>query len=167
MNKEFLKMQKLAGLITENQMREMMDDEKVPLTPEIKQYIDDAIAELRNSQSDEEWAGLERAEFWGNEFGEGVWEHFQNKYPEALDVSQEVYDYIFDKVAEYDNQVNEISENTGKRLDQEAYMEALNLFFDALGNGANAYDDKTWGADESLLAGSIAHILNKAGVDIS
>ena len=60
-----------------------------------------------------------------------------------------------------------MSENVGKRLDQEAYMEALNLFFDALGNGANAYDDKTWGADESLLAGSIARILNKAGVDIS
>ena len=46
-------------------------------------------------------------------------------------------------------------------------MDALNLLFDALGNGANAYDDSTWGADESLLAGSIANILNKAGVDIS
>ena len=102
-------MQKIAGLITENQMREMMGaPEGVPLTPEVKQYIDDAIAELRNSQSDEEWAGLERAEFWGNEFGEGVWEHFQNKYKDALDVSQEVYDYIFKKVDEYDNQVKEI-----------------------------------------------------------
>ena len=60
-----------------------------------------------------------------------------------------------------------MSENTGKHLDQESYMDALNLLFDALGNGANAYDDSTWGKDESLLAGSIANILNKAGVDIS
>jgi hypothetical protein len=105
MNKEFLKMQKIAGLITENQMREMMcAPEGVPLTPEVKQYIDDAIAELRNSQSDEEWAGLERAEFWGNDFAEGVWLHFEDEFPEALDASKEVYDYIFKKVEEYDNQ---------------------------------------------------------------
>jgi hypothetical protein len=119
MNKEFLKMQKLAGLITESQIKETMgSSEGVPLTPEVKQYIDDAIAELRNSQSDEEWAGLERAEFWGNEFGEGVWEHFQNKFPEALDVSQEVYDYIFDKVAEYDNQVNETEDEMAGMLNR-------------------------------------------------
>ena len=54
-----------------------------------------------------------------------------------------------------------------KNLDQETYMDILNTLFDALGNGANAYDDNTWGADESLLAGSIANILTKAGVDIS
>ena len=99
MNKEFLKMQKIAGLITENQMREMMDDnKKVPLTPEVRQYIDDAIAELRNSQSDEEWARLERASFWDNEFAEGVWMHFEDEFPGVLDVSDEVKDYIDSKV---------------------------------------------------------------------
>ena len=99
MNKEFLKMQKIAGLITENQMREMMDDDKkVPLTPEVRQYIDDAIAELRNSQSDEEWARLERASFWDNEFTEGVWMHFEDEFPGVLDVSDEVKDYIDSKV---------------------------------------------------------------------
>ena len=104
MNKEFLKMQKIAGLITENQMREMMDDnKKVPLTPEVKQYIDDAIDALRNSQSDEEWARLGRASFWDNEFAEGVWEHFEDEFPGVLDVSDEVYDYIFKKVDEYES----------------------------------------------------------------
>ena len=106
MNKEFLKMQKIAGLITESQMRGMMDEnesEKVPLTPEVRQYIDDAIAELRNSQSDEEWARLGRASFWDNEFAEGVWMHFEDEFPGVLDVSDEVYDYIFKKVDEYEN----------------------------------------------------------------
>ena len=99
MNKEFLKMQKIAGLITENQMREMMDDDKkVPLTPEVRQYIDDAIAELRNSQSDEEFARLGRASFWDNEFAEGVWMHFEDEFPGVLDVSDEVKDYIDSKV---------------------------------------------------------------------
>ena len=106
MNKEFLKMQKLAGLLTENQMREMMDDKKVPLTPEVKKYIDEAIAELRNSQSDEEWARLERASFWENEFTEGVWEHFEDKFPGALDVNNDVKDYI-DSIV-YRDQVKEI-----------------------------------------------------------
>ena len=90
MNKEFLKMQKIAGLITENQVKEIIGD------------IDDTP-----------------------------------------------------------------SPGGDKNLDQETYMDILNTLFDALGNGANAYDDNTWGADESLLAGSIANILTKAGVDIS
>jgi len=104
MNKEFLKMQKIAGLITESQMRGMMDEnesEKVPLTPEVRQYIDDAIAELRNSQSDEEFARLGRASFWDNEFAEGVWMHFEDEFPGALDVSDEVQDYILDNAYKY------------------------------------------------------------------
>ena len=106
MNKEFLKMQKIAGLITENQIKEIIgDDKKVPLTPEVRQYIDDAIDELRNSQSDEEWARLERASFWENEFAEGVWEHFEDEFPGALDVNDDVKDYIDSKV--YGGQVND------------------------------------------------------------
>ena len=60
-----------------------------------------------------------------------------------------------------------MSENVGKRLDQEAYMEALNLFFDALGNGANAYDDSTWTDDERDLAQNLANVLGRAGIDIA
>ena len=49
----------------------------------------------------------------------------------------------------------------------EAYMDALNLFFSALGNGADAYDDSTWTKNEKDLARNIASILFQAGVDIS
>ena len=102
MNKEFLKMQKLAGLITESQLKETMgSSEGVPLTPEVRQYIDDAIAELRNSQSDEEFARLGRASFWENDFAEGVWEHFEAEFPGSLDVSGEVKDYILDNAYKY------------------------------------------------------------------
>ena len=79
----------------------MDDDKKVPLTPEVKQYIDDAIAELRNSQSDEEFARLGRASFWENDFAEGVWEHFEVEFPGSLDVSSEVKDYILDNAYKY------------------------------------------------------------------
>ena len=62
----------------------------------------------------------------------------------------------------------EMSENMmGKRLDQEDYMEALNLFFDALGNGARSYDETTWTEEENALVSGIANVLNRAGVDIS
>ena len=123
MNKEFLKMQKIAGLITEGQYKEKLseiiddiddtpspdgdfdpmdyaddNDDKTPLTPEVQQYIDDAIDELRKSQSSEEWAKLDGAGFWESEFPEGVWMHFEDEVPKALDVSQEVKDYIESKV---------------------------------------------------------------------
>jgi hypothetical protein len=106
MNKEFLKMQKIAGLITENQMREMMDDDKkVPLTLDVEKYIDEAIDELYESLPKEKWEELERAEFWGNDFAEGVWMHFEDEFPGVLDVSQEVYSHIFSKVDEYNKRV--------------------------------------------------------------
>ena len=116
MNKEFLKMQKLAGLITESQVKEIMDDDKnVPLTPEVEKYIDEAIAELYKSLPKKEWEKLGPAGFWESDFPEGVWMHFDDEFPEALNVNQEVYDYIFKKVDEYDKQarVNEMEDNNG------------------------------------------------------
>jgi hypothetical protein len=62
----------------------------------------------------------------------------------------------------------EMSENMmRKHLDQEDYMDALDLFFDALGNGATSYDETTWTEEENALVDGIANILNRAGVDIS
>jgi hypothetical protein len=62
----------------------------------------------------------------------------------------------------------EMSENMmRKHLDQEDYMDALDLFFDALGNGATSYDETTWTEEENTLVDGIANILNRAGVDIS
>ena len=102
MNKEFLKMQKLAGLINESQVKEIIGD------------IDDTPSP----------------------------------------------DGDFDPM--------DYADNPGyKRLDQEDYMEALNLFFDALGNGARSYDETTWTEEENALVSGIANVLNRAGVDIS
>ncbi len=102
MNKEFLKMQKLAGLINESQVKEIIGD------------IDDTPSP----------------------------------------------DGDFDPM--------DYADNPGyKHLDQEDYMEALNLFFDALGNGASAFDETTWTEEENALVKGIANILNRAGVDIS
>ena len=52
MNQEFLKMQKLAGLITESQIKEIFaekDESYIRLTLSVQQYIDDSIANIRES----------------------------------------------------------------------------------------------------------------------
>lgn len=108
MNKEFLKLQKIAGLITESEYKEKTDEVVGPWSTNRNSGDD-----IHNNNADED-------------YGRG-----------------------------------------DKRLDQEVYMDMLNTLFDALGNGANAYDDKTWTKDEKDLARNIASILFKAGVDIS
>jgi hypothetical protein len=128
MNKEFLKMQKLAGLITENQMREMMNtSDEVPLTPEVQQYIDDAIDELRKSLPSEEWAKLDGAGFWESEFPEGVWMQFQDEFPDALDVSEEVKDYIESKVykSNFDIVDRIVNNNFPEVTDYESLQDAI------------------------------------------
>ncbi len=155
MNKEFLKMQKLAGLITESQMNEkqyaepmimiqnivdnwadggidaepamiridkilqgnfededgegfisedtMMDnseskDNYLPLTPEVKQFIDKSIADIRNSSDDKEWEYLKRVEFWEQDFEENMLVTLSNDFPNAYMISPEVTDYIGSKI---------------------------------------------------------------------
>jgi len=103
MNKEFLKMQKLAGLITESQMKEMMDtpenkDNYLPLTPEVKQFIDKSIADIRNSSDDKEWEYLKRVEFWEQDFEENMLVTLSNDFPNAYMISPEVTDYIGSKI---------------------------------------------------------------------
>jgi hypothetical protein len=155
MNKEFLKMQKLAGLINESQMNEkqyaepmimiqnivdnwadggidaepamiridkilqgnfededgegfisedtMMDnseskDNYLPLTPEVKQFIDKSIADIRNSSDDKEWEYLKRVEFWEQDFEENMLVTLSNDFPNAYMISPEVTDYIGSKI---------------------------------------------------------------------
>jgi len=61
-----------------------------------------------------------------------------------------------------------MEENTGKMasLDQETYMDFLNGLFNALGNGADAYDDSTWTEKEEELAGAIGRAISAAGIDL-
>jgi hypothetical protein len=53
-----------------------------------------------------------------------------------------------------------------KHLEQEVYMDMLNTLFDALGNGANAYDDSTWTDKEKELAQNIYNVLERTGFNI-
>jgi len=136
MSKEFLKMQKLAGLITENQYKQLVEDmsvidrildkisaqgidsltpeekkyldtnggspepeetiEEIPLSYEVKMWIDRQILETRIASSEEEdkWEELQNAEYWEQDFVDEILVRFEEEYPDALDISQEVKDYI-------------------------------------------------------------------------
>jgi hypothetical protein len=143
MNKEFLKMQKLAGLITESQYTQLIEDmpvidrildkisaqgidsltpeekeyldtnggssepeetiEEIPLSYEVKMWVDRKILETKIASSDEEWEHLQNAEYWEQDFEDEILVRFGEEYPDALDISQEVSDYIESKVYEDDD----------------------------------------------------------------
>ena len=146
MNKEFLKMQKLAGLITENQVKQISENQNdfntieniISQTPYPVTDLESLYDEMENTDLIDSVADAMGGDF--------------NKARKAL---------IAYGTAKY------TSGNQNKHLDQEVYMDMLNTLFDTLGNGANAYDDKTWTEEENNLTRSIASVLNKAGVDIS
>ena len=64
--------------------------------------------------------------------------------------------------SEYKENVNENMAS----LNQEIYMDFLNELFDALGNGANAYNDSTWTAAEEELARAINGAIEAANIDL-
>ena len=106
MNQEFLKMQKLAGLITESQIKEIFaekDESYIRLTPSVQQYIDDSVANIRESSDDEEWEYLKNVEFWEQDFEENILIEFEEKYPDAYMISPEVSEYVANKVDENDD----------------------------------------------------------------
>lgn len=131
MNKEFLKMQKIAGLITESQINE-------------EQYAEPMVM-IQNIVDNWSDGGIDAE-------------------PAMIRIDKILQDNFEDEDGE-----GFIDEGAmiGKHLDQDDYMEALNLFFDALGNGARSYDETTWTEEENTLVNSIANVLNRAGVDIS
>lgn len=65
--------------------------------------------------------------------------------------------------SEYKENVNENMAS----LDQETYMDFLNELFDALGNGANSYNDSTWTDQEKELVGAISRAISAANIDIA
>jgi hypothetical protein len=144
MNKEFLKMQKLAGLITENQSKQIDENQNDFNTIEkvISKY-EYPVTDLESLFDEMEETDL--VDVIADEMGVDL-----DKARKALKAYGMAKYY-----------------NSPKHLDQEAYMDALNLFFSALGNGADAYDDSTWTKNEKDLARNIASILFQAGVDIS
>ena len=144
MSKEFLKMQKLAGLITESQYIQLIEDmsvidrildkisaqgidsltpeekkyldtnggspepeetiEEIPLSYEVKMWIDRQILETKIASSEEEWENLQNVEYWEQDFVDEILVRFEEEYPDATNISQEVSDYIESKVYEDDDE---------------------------------------------------------------
>ena len=143
MNKEFLKMQKLAGLITEGQYNQLLEDqtvidrildkisaqgidsltpeekeyldtnggssepeekiEEIPLSYEVKMWIDRQILETKIASNEEEWENLKNVEYWEQDFEDEILVRFGNEYPDAYMISPEVSEYVSSKVYEGDN----------------------------------------------------------------
>ena len=144
MNKEFLKMQKIAGLITGNQSKQIDENQNdFNIIEKVISKYEYPVTDLESLFDEMEETDL--VDVVADEMGVDL-----DKARKALKAYGMAKYY-----------------NSPKHLDQEAYMDALNLFFSALGNGADAYDDSTWTKNEKDLARNIASILFQAGVDIS
>ena len=123
MNESFLKMQKLAGVITEgqykNKLSEIIGDiddtphpdgdfdpmdyaddnnDKIPLSPEVKDFIDTRMDMVKSTSSPEEWEKLSTVEYWQSDFPDDILMQFEEEYPDAYRLSPEVDDYISSKV---------------------------------------------------------------------
>ena len=123
MNKEFLHMQKLAGVITEGQYKEKLSEiigdiedtphpdgdfdpmdyaddnsDKIPLSPEVKDFIDTRMDMVKSTSSPEEWEKLSTVEYWQSDFPDDILMQFGEEYPDAYRLSPEVDDYISSKV---------------------------------------------------------------------
>jgi hypothetical protein len=65
--------------------------DEIPLTSEIKAYIDDAI---QSAKKDGELEDLINAGFFDTDIIDNILVEFDDKFPDADDISQEVKDYI-------------------------------------------------------------------------
>ena len=95
LNEQFRRMQKLAGIITENQMNEESNSSEIPLTAEVKKFIDDAI---KGAISRGDMNKLQKAGYWEGDFPDYMLGEFGDEFPEAYELSKEVEDYIQDTV---------------------------------------------------------------------
>jgi hypothetical protein len=94
MNKETLRMQVLAGIITEGQYKVKLNEnmlDEIPLTPEVKAYIDDSI---QSAKEDGELEYLTDVGFFDTDIIDNILVEFMDEFPDVDDVSQEVKDYI-------------------------------------------------------------------------
>ena len=145
MNKEFLKMQKLAGLITENQLKQVNENQNdfntiekiISQTPYPVTDLESLYDEMENTDLVDAVADAMGGDF--------------TKARKAL----EAYGN-----SKFGNQMSD------KFLNQEAYMDFLNELFNVLGNKANAYDDSTWTNQEKELAKSIYNAIERAGIEV-
>jgi len=88
LNEEFRRMQKLAGVINENEYQEQSDE--ISITPEIKAFIDKVI---NDAKRDDEFEYLKDVDFFDNDLIDLIMDEFDDD-GDYNDVSQEIKDYI-------------------------------------------------------------------------
>ena len=141
LNEQFRRMQKLAGILNENELKEdqnaidkildkisisgiesltpeekkylntgespeislEQDKDYFLLTPQVMEYINEKIQEMRNKSDEEQWEYLKEVEYWEQDFEDELLVDLGDKYPNAYMISQDVQDYIWEKVNYYDN----------------------------------------------------------------
>ena len=95
MTQEQLRMQMLAGIITESEyvakLNEDEDTEEIPLTQDVKTYIDDTI---QNAKKDGQLEYLTNVGFFDTDIIDNILVEFMDEFPNADNVDQEVKDYI-------------------------------------------------------------------------
>jgi hypothetical protein len=92
LNEEFRRMQKLAGVITENEYQEQSDE--ISITPEIKAFIDKVISDAKR---DDEFEYLKDVDFFDNDLIDLIMDEFDDD-GNYNDVSQEIQDYIANSI---------------------------------------------------------------------
>jgi len=145
MNKEFLKMQKLAGLITENQIKQVNENQSdfdtiekiISQTPYPVTDLESLYDEMENTDLIDSVADAMGGDF--------------TKARKALEAYGK---------SKFGNQMS------GGFLNQETYMDFLNELFNVLGNKANSYDDSTWTNQEKELVKNIYNAIERAGIEI-
>lgn len=81
--------------VSENQMNEESNSSEIPLTAEVKKFIDDAI---KGAISRGDMNKLQKAGYWEGDFPDYMLGEFGDEFPEAYELSKEVEDYIQDTV---------------------------------------------------------------------
>ena len=102
LNEEFKRMQKLAGVINENEYQEQSDE--ISITPEIKAFIDKVISDAKR---DDEFEYLKDVDFFDNDLIDLIMDEFDDD-GNYNDVSQEIKDYITNQM------LQNINENQNK-----------------------------------------------------
>ena len=94
-----MKLSQLKQIIKEEIHKVLKEEEEseenyLPLSPEVKEYIDNEIA-LKKANGEME--NLRKVEYWEEDFEEELLVEFSEEYPDAYMISKEVEDYIQDK----------------------------------------------------------------------
>jgi hypothetical protein len=103
--KDLIRMNQLAGVITEGQAKKMMrilneeneeNEDEIPLTPKVKSFINKAISD---SKKDGEFENLKKVDWFENELIDELIDLFLEEDKDYDRASKEVKDYIKSKIS--------------------------------------------------------------------